>query len=465
MSETWKRWEGQVVNGDFPLVRYLGGSDHSAVFLTERRAGTSEKAAIKLVSANPDSAESQLRRWKESAELVHPHLVRLFESGRCELEGTPLLFVVMEAAEEDLSQILPERALTPDEVRHLLPPVLDALAHLHGKGLVHRRLRPSNILAAGDQVRVSADSLRAGGELVGSPGGAMDRYDAPEAASGKLTTASDVWSLAVTLVEVLTQRRPTWDPAAPGPPQLPPGIPEPFLEIARRGLRVDPQQRWTIAEVAEGLQPKPSKPAAVAAPRPPLSIAINDKKKPPLWGYALGLIAAVAVIVVIVLGGNRNRSSSSDSRPAEVQPQPKTPASGALPEPSVSPGEMKSSAAARASKASSRGHAAKRAEGAVVPGAVLQRVLPRVSASARRTIEGTIKVGVRAKVDASGNVTEARLVSAGPSKYFARLALEAAREWKFTPAQAQGNAVASEWMLHFGFRRSGTDVVSTQTAP
>jgi TonB family protein len=464
MSETWKRWEGQVVNGEFPLVRYLGGSDHSAVFLTERRATGPEKAAIKLIPANPDSAESQLRRWKQSAGLVHPHLVRLFESGRCELEGTPLLFVVMEAAEEDLSQILPERALSPDEVRQLLPPVLDALAHLHGEGLVHGRLRPSNILAAGDQVKVSADTLRAGGEQVGSPNGGIDGYEPPEAARGKLTTAADAWSLAVTLVEVLTQRRPTWDPAAPGPPQLPPGVPEPFLEIARRCLRVDPQQRWTIAEVAEGWQPKPSKPAAVAASRPPISIAINDKKKPPVWVYALGLIAAVAVIALIVMAVNKSRSSSSDTRPVEVQPQGKTPAT-ALPEPSASPAEMKSSAAAPTTKASSRGHAAKGPEDAVVKGAVLQQVLPRVSASARHTIEGKIKVGVRVKVDASGKVTEAKLVSAGPSQYFARLALEAAREWKFTPPQVQGSVVASDWILHFGFRRSGTDVVSTQTAP
>ena len=53
MTGTWKRWEGQVVNGEFPLQRYLGGSDHSAVFLTQRG---SEKAAIKLIAADLDDA-------------------------------------------------------------------------------------------------------------------------------------------------------------------------------------------------------------------------------------------------------------------------------------------------------------------------------------------------------------------------------------------------------------------------
>src|SRR6266568_2726377 len=73
-------------------------------------------------------------------------------------------------------------------------------------------------------------------------------------------------------------------------------------------------------------------------------------------------------------------------------------------------------------------------QGTVLKGAVLQQVLPRVSPSARNTIEGKIRVLVRVEVDPSGNVTDAKLVSAGPSKYFARLALESARDWKFTPA-------------------------------
>jgi TonB family protein len=104
-------------------------------------------------------------------------------------------------------------------------------------------------------------------------------------------------------------------------------------------------------------------------------------------------------------------------------------------------------------------------QGTVLKGAVLQQVLPRVSPSARNTIEGKIRVVVRVEVDPSGNVTDAKLVSAGPSKYFARLALESARGWKFTPAQVRGQAVASQWVLRFGFRRTDTEVLPTQTDP
>jgi hypothetical protein len=75
MTESWKNWEGQVADGQFHLRQYLGGSDHSAVFLTERE---SQKAAIKFIPADPDNAETQLSRWRQAAKLSHPHLLRIF---------------------------------------------------------------------------------------------------------------------------------------------------------------------------------------------------------------------------------------------------------------------------------------------------------------------------------------------------------------------------------------------------
>src|SRR5262249_30867272 len=148
--------------------------------------------------------DEQLRRWKSAAEITHAHVLHVFESGRCELGDAAYLYVVMERAEEDLAQILPERALSPEEVRAMLPSILDALKCIHSRGCAHGRIRPSNIQASGDQVKLSGDSVRAAGALVASPGGIMDGYDAPEIVTGKLTSASDLWSLAITLVEVLT---------------------------------------------------------------------------------------------------------------------------------------------------------------------------------------------------------------------------------------------------------------------
>ena len=467
MSETWKQWEGQVVNGEFPLLRYLGGSRHSAVFLTGRKTGDPQKAAIKLILADPNGAENQLKRWQQSAELNHPNLVRVFEFGRCEIESTLLLYIVMEAAEEDLSQILPERALTAAEERQMLPSVLDALAYLHGKGMVHGRLRPSNILAAGDQVKVSTDTLRSSGERVVSPDG-WGGYDPPESSTGRLTPASDAWSLAITIVQTLTQQRPLWHPAEPAAPSLPENTPEPFAEIARRCLQVDPQQRWTVAEITARLTEAPTKTSAGAGSRSQRAAGDNGQAKPPKRGYASALIAAVAVsavIAMVVLVGNRHRSLSLPASPVEVESQQAGPASAALPETTSPPVENKPGAEVGSRKSTSHGSADNAVQGATGKGTILERVMPRVSPSARRTIEGRIKVAVRVDVDPSGKVTEAKLVSPGPSQYFARLALEAAREWTFSPAQVQGQAVASQWDLRFGFRRSGTDVDTKQTAP
>jgi len=88
--------------------------------------------------------------------------------------------------------------------------------------------------------------------------------------------------------------------------------------------------------------------------------------------------------------------------------------------------------------------------------------MPNVSRSARDTIHGTIKVRVKVAVDPSGNVQNATLISPGPSKYFARQAMEAAQQWKFVPAQGQDPRT---WIVRFGFKRSGTEAALEPAKP
>src|SRR6202795_3851209 len=199
MSESWKRWEGRTVDGRFPLQSYLGSSDHSAVFLTvaQPRGSDSEKAAIKLIPAGSGDANHQFLRWKATSELTHPNVILFFGGGRCELDRTELLYVVMEYAEENLSQILPERALTAGEARGMLAPVLQALQFVHDKGFVHGHIQPSNILAVEDHVKLSSDALSMAGERR-TGARATSAYDPPEAARGAISTAADVWQLGMT---------------------------------------------------------------------------------------------------------------------------------------------------------------------------------------------------------------------------------------------------------------------------
>ncbi len=178
MSESWAQWEGEVIHGRFALVRFLGGSEHSGVFLTDFPAQGLANAAIRIVPSEPAAAEETLARWGRAAALSHPHLVRLLESGRCQRSGRPYLYVVMDYAAETLAEILPQRSLTADEVRALLRPVLEVLAFLHGRGLVHGRLRPSGVLVIDDTVKLASDAIRPAG--------------APEA--GSVATAEDMAS-------------------------------------------------------------------------------------------------------------------------------------------------------------------------------------------------------------------------------------------------------------------------------
>ena len=91
----------------------------------------------------------------------------------------------------------------------------------------------------------------------------------------------------------------------------------------------------------------------------------------------------------------------------------------------------------------------------------MRRVLPEVSDHARRTIHGTIKVRVRVTVDPAGNVEVSKIESGRASHYFDRLALEAANDWKFTPAPA-GESDVRKWILEVSFKRAKIDASATR---
>ena len=488
MSETWKQWQGRTVAGRFPLQNYLGGSDHSAVFVTRARcdAGDSEDVAIKLIAADIPEAEKQLLRWTEARALSHPNLLRVFDAGRCDLDGTALLYVVEEYAEENLSQILPERALTAEETRGMLAPILSALQYVHDQGFVHGHIQPTNILAIGDQVKLSSDGLVAAGD--GSHSAmTISAYDPPEAAMGAASTAGDVWQLGMTLVEALTQRLPVWDRARLSAPEVPTAVPEPFREIAEHCLQVEAEKRWTIAEIIarlgsarvgqarlesgglesprSGAERSDAAQPMLAATRSEKTVSVpaisGERKAAAKWPYMVGLGAALAIGFFLIV---RLRPSSSpaetrstqDQRAAEsTQPAqaPAHPESKPMP---ATPGKGKG----EGTTPEAGGH--EKAFATADLSEVVLRVMPQVSPSARRTIQGRIRVRVNVEVDAAGNVTKAELESAGPSKYFSRLALEAARNWKFSPARASESGIR-KGTLQFAFSRARTEITAVRT--
>ncbi len=442
-NELWKRWEGKLVDGKFPLQKWLGGSDHSAVFLTERTGGNRQKAAIKLIAADHLDTNDQLTRWAEGARLTHSHLIRLFGDGRCLIDGTPLLYIVMEYAEENLAEVLPLRALTPAEVSEMLQPATEALAALHRAGFAHSRLKPSNVMAVDNQLKLSADGLRRSGDTGG--GQVVSAYDAPEVATVGFSQASDIWSLGMTLVAVLTQNEPK-DARAQG--AVPEATPQPLRRILQKCLQIDPARRCTVDDIlkefsTQTVQVRPRVDATPVEPHPPY--------KTPMWRIVAPIIAA-ALLVVVWIGGKfiHHQPAAPASETQAVSPQ-----SSNAPNPqSPAPFSAKTSSANENPTPTGTGR-----------GSVLHQVLPDVSRGAQHTITGHIKVSVKVGVDPSGNVSEAELVSAGPSKYFAQRALAAARQWKFNPPHADGKATPSEWVLRFQFGRTSTQVDPAEVKP
>src|SRR3984893_2857797 len=461
MNGVGKQWEGQIVNGEFPLQRYLGASNRSAVFLTELGGTKSRRAAIKLIQADWEGAEIQLARLKAAAKLSHPHLLKIHQTGSCEVRETKLFYIVLEYADEDLSQVLPLRTLTQAEGLDMLPPVLEALSYLHRQGFVHGRLRPRNIVAVHERLKLSSDSIREeGGTIPGSS--KPSAYDPPEIARGVVSPAGDVWSLGVTLVEALTQRLPLCDGAGSGDPVLPATLPEPFRDIAFHCLRREPSQRWALADIAARLKSATAS-SAKQAPTGAPEVSSKSSLARPAMAIALAL-----VLVLAIWGRFRHRSETQPNTPAVAEqtqtetkpkPEPGTPVESSAPNPEGR------TARNSGTKSSARTAEPAAPAGAVAQEEVLQQVLPDVSKTARNTIQGTVRVNVRVTVDSSGNVTNATLESPGPSKYFARKAMEAAQQWKFKSASTHGQPVSREWILQFQFKKSGTDIIPSPAAP
>jgi len=447
-------WVGRVIDGRFPLLQWLGGSDWAGVFLTELREQPARKAAIKLILVDARDEEAILAGWAAAAPLSHPHLMRLFYSGRCQVDSVRLFYTVTEYAEENLSQILPERPLTPAETREMLVPVLDALSYLHDKGLLHSRLKPSNIMVVDDQLKLSCDSLRVAGGL-GRHFPAKTVYDSPQGVAETVTPAADIWSLGIALVEALTQHPPAWNRTTHREPVVPESVLEPFASIARECLRSEPEHRCTLADIKTRLEPAEAAPVpapvaalepAEPAPEPPAALPEppTGAKKP---GAARLRWIAIAAAVLVLLGAAailQLRSRQTAPLPPAVQQQ-QEPVGALSPQ---SPVEE-----------------AQPSKDGTIEGEVAAQVLPDVPQGARDTIRIPIQVVVRVKADASGAVSNAELDEEPVSRYFGNLALQAARSWRFKPAQVDGHAVSSEWLLRFEFAQDDTHASSEKVAP
>lgn len=155
---------------------------------------------------------------------------------------------------------------------------------------------------------------------------------------------------------------------------------------------------------------------------------------------------------------SRDTLKTSAARPAAKESsQP----AAAAPSPTAMRTETKP--ALDASKTSAASSAA--SGSASEKGEVLDQILPDIPGKALATISGKVRVAVRAHVDAAGNVSSAEFESPGPSQYFADAALKAVRRWEFSPPEAAGHSVPSEWLVRFEFTPAGVKAFPNKITP
>jgi eukaryotic-like serine/threonine-protein kinase len=236
--ELWNEYEGRTIDGVFPLTKLLRPEGRSAFFATSN--GTGVPTVIRLIESHFDDAEI-LARWQAISALDHAHLVQLKKFGQVELDGTSLVYVVMEPVEANLGEIVQERRLTVLETRQVATSLLSALEAMHLNGFVHEHVEAGNVMAVGEEIKLRSDCIR----------------EAPEGEEGREAKRRDVHDFSAVLLRALTQQR-TLEAASRDLP-----LAEPFEQIVRKGISGE----WGLSEIAAALRVVNAPPAARPAVR------------------------------------------------------------------------------------------------------------------------------------------------------------------------------------------------------
>jgi len=280
----------EMVDGLYPHGALIRRSVGGAVYKTE--FGEGEKlvpAVIRIREVESTEAENLRQRLLNVGQLEHPNLLTIYATGWSVLNGVPVFYVVMERADESLEAVLAERALTTSETREMLLPTLDALDYLHKNGYTHSRLRPSNVLAVNDQLKLSTDNV-------------IQVIDHRAADAMK---AEDMRAVGVLILQALALKIPNPDERLE--PSGVVGVPQPLADIVRHCLDPDVANRWTVDQVKASLNAPPPIAVEVLPQSEENPEADRSKPRVPKWTYVALATLILAVILAAVV---RNHDSA-----------------------------------------------------------------------------------------------------------------------------------------------------------
>lgn len=296
---------GRLISGRYRLIAPLGDGGMATIWRAVDEQ-LDREVAVKLLrpqfSSDPGFAARFKLEARSAGGLSHPNIVSVYDYGTDGQDGEQ--YIVMELVEgRDLSGVLRERgSLSTDDAARIAIAVASALEAAHRKGIVHRDVKPGNILITDDgDVKVTDFGIaRAVAEasmtVTGTTLGSVHYFSPEQARGDEVTGASDVYSLAIVLYEMLTGRRPfeadsaaavalkrlNEDPPRPGDIGHP--VPAGLEGILMRGLARDPADRFPDAGAfAEALRVWRRDPGAPAPVVPPPAAATPPAGEPTIY--------------------------------------------------------------------------------------------------------------------------------------------------------------------------------------
>jgi eukaryotic-like serine/threonine-protein kinase len=375
--------EGRILDGRYRLGSLLGVGGMARVYVASDRV-LERQVAVKVLSPpyaqDPVFVERFRREARAAARLSHPNIVAVFDSG----SDADQPYLVMEyVAGQSLAELLARQGrLAPGRAAELAVEVCAALAAAHAQGLVHRDVKPANVLVGPDgQVKVTdfgivkasaaTATLTGTGTVLGTAA-----YLSPEQAQGGPVDArSDLYGLGCVLYELVCGSPPFGSGADRSPvavatrhvrePPEPPSLRNPQVDpaldqVVLTALAKDPAQRYQSAtDMQEALQGVLAGDATPALPTEPLPAplgrtgttptatgpAAGDDGRGPGWPRWALLAAGTALGIALVLallwldGGDtpaRLPEAGSGASPATSAPSSTTPGSTATPAPAAS---------------------------------------------------------------------------------------------------------------------------------